>query len=175
MSRDVKVTDENGRSDFAGSHRRTYYEARILVVALGRSAEQLLEEMIEFGLTRISIATQTDAGVACMREVGTEAIATREVSARQAAAAADMVVLLGSTMKQVHLAFSAEIVEEARARGLLLAGVLVGTDSSAPLAQSHMILGGLREQLDNLVLVEDVELAAAFIDALRGGERHGPA
>lgn len=149
---------------------RLSYEARILVVPLGASGDDLVQTMAAGGLTNMRIVADAGQSAASVRDiraaVGTEITET----VADLAASADMMILLGSDLTQLPSAFVATLAKAARANGVLLAGVLVDQQNWES-ARGAYALTVLRRELDMLVSVRDVGLATAFIDVLKGGRR----
>lgn len=85
-------------------------------------------------------------------------------------AQADMLVLVAADLRQVPGQLAATLADAARDHGGLIAALVVGRGAEeAPDAQPGMT--ALREAADMVVTVRGPELAAAFLDVLRGGFR----
>jgi hypothetical protein len=149
---------------------RLSYEARILVVPLGASGDDLVQAMAAGGLTNMRIVADAGQSAASVRDIRAAVGSEITETVGDLAASADMMILLGSDLTQVPSAFVATLANAARASGVLLAGVLVDQQNWES-ARGAYALTVLRRELDMLVSVRDVGLATAFIDVLKGGRR----
>lgn len=148
--------------------RRLSYEARILLVPLGESGHELVDQMAQAGLTGVQVAAECSHAIASVRDIGATESTAREID--QVVAASDMVILIGSVLPQVPIGFASTMAEAARESGNLLAGVLVDQqDWECPEGAEAMAV--LRMELDMLVSLTQVSLATAFVDVLKGGYR----
>jgi hypothetical protein len=150
--------------------KRLSYEARILVVPLGGSGHSLVEAMAAGSLTNIRIVTDAGQSAASVRDIHAGAGTEITETVADLAASADMMILLGSDLPQVPAGFVATLARAARAHGVLLAGVLVDQQNWEA-TEGAEAMAVLRRELDMLVSVREVGLAAAFIDVLKGGRR----
>ena len=150
--------------------KRLSYEARILVVPLGASGHSLVEAMAAGSLTNIRVVTDAGQSAASVRDIHDAAGTEITETVADLAASADMMILLGSDLPQVPVGFVATVARAARANGVLLAGVLVDQQNWEA-AEGADAMAVLRRELDMLVSVREVGLAAAFIDVLKGGHR----
>lgn len=150
--------------------KRLSYEARILVVPLGASGNSLVEAMAAGSLTNIRVVTDAGQSAASVRDIHDAAGTEFTETVADLAASADMMILLGSNLLQVPGDFVATLAGAARANGVLLAGVLVDQQNWES-EQGSAAMAVLRRELDMLVSVREVGLAAAFIDVLKGGRR----
>ncbi|MCW2881391.1 MAG: hypothetical protein JWQ95_5491, partial [Sphaerisporangium sp.] len=83
---------------------------------------------------------------------------------------ADMVVLLATDLAEVPGPLCLDLAEAARAGGSLIAALVVGSRNwDTPLGNTAMAT--LRQAVDMLVVLRGTELAAHFLDVLRGGPR----
>lgn len=154
---------------------RRSYEARVLLVPLGASAERLVAEMASEGLD----------GIECLF-VGEDFNRVRPLAARgwwndggeadpaHVVAAADMAVLLARDLTEASPVVCHQISAAAEAHGVLIAALLVGSDHGAESADSFAgdnAMVALRESTDMLVTVRSLRLATPFLDVLRGGAR----
>ncbi|MEW1821478.1 hypothetical protein AB0323_11905 [Arthrobacter sp. NPDC080031] len=149
---------------------RLSYEARILVVPLGASGDDLVQTMAAGGPTNVRIVADAGQSAASVRDIRAAVGSEVTETVADLAASADMMILLGSDLTQLPSAFVATLAKAARANGVLLAGVLVDQQNWES-ARGAYALTVLRRELDMLVSVRDVGLATAFIDVLKGGRR----
>jgi hypothetical protein len=84
---------------------------------------------------------------------------------------ADMVVLLAHDLGVVDDSAVIEICDAARARGRLIAAVIVDAELSWRGEAARRSAVVIREAVDSVVVLRDIKLAGAFIDVLRGGDR----
>jgi hypothetical protein len=152
--------------------KRLSYEARILVVPLGASGDALVQSMAADNLTNIRIAYDAAHSAASVRDIHADPGTEITETVADLAASADMMILLGSDLLQVPGRFVAAMAGAARANGVLLAGVMVDQQNWES-DRGADAMAVLRRELDMLVSVREVGLAAAFIDVLKGGRRNG--
>ena len=89
---------------------------------------------------------------------------------QQLAAQADMAVFVVQDLTEVPGGLAAEVSAAVRDQGGLVAAVVVGSEHwDTPRGQAAM--ADLREAVDMLVAVRETQLAASFVDVLRGGTR----
>ncbi|TWE22326.1 hypothetical protein [Prauserella muralis] len=153
---------------------RHYYEARVLLVPQGGSAIDVAATMRDLGLDGVLTATEAAGGGFGLRPLGRHgwAASSRVDSATDAVAGADIVILLATDLAEVHGDVCAEIAETARRDGGLVAALVVGSiGQDTPGGDGAM--AALRAAVDMLVVVRGPELAASFVDVLRGGRRDG--
>lgn len=148
--------------------RRLSYVARILLVPLGESGHDLVDQMAQAGLTEVEVVTEHSPTEAAVRDINANAPVPRRID--QLVTESDMVILIGSVLPQVPVGFATTMAEAARQSGNLLAGVLVDqSDWDSPQGAEAMAV--LRMELDMLVSITQVSLATAFVDVLKGGYR----
>ncbi|MBX4171456.1 hypothetical protein SAMN04490240_0981 [Rhodococcus pyridinivorans] len=148
--------------------RRMSYVARILLVPLGKSGDDLVEQMARAGLTDVDVVTAHSPAEAAVRDINAEATVVRRID--ELVTESDMVILIGSVLPQVPIGFATAMAEAARESGNLLAGVLIDQqDWDSPQGAEAMAV--LRMELDMLVSITQVSLATAFVDVLKGGYR----
>jgi hypothetical protein len=153
---------------------RRFYEARVLIVPHGPSALAAEAEMRELGLNGV-MTVHPPAGDS--PDLSVQPIATggwtRQVpvgSVGEAVAWADIVVLLAADLAEVDATVCRTAAEAARESGALIAALVVRPDSTDT-AAGNTSMAALRAAVDMLVIVRGPELAAAFLDVLRGGQR----
>jgi hypothetical protein len=159
---------------------RRSYEARVLLIPLGPSGLHTAEEMARGGLDGLvmamvdpSVSQPNGQGVVtASRPLG--AHGWREPSPGEPlhhlVFDADIVVLLASDLSDVSAALCEEAAAMATQSGALTAAVVVGSaDWDTPAGSSGMV--ALRQSVDMLVVVKGLQLAAPFLDVLRGGAR----
>lgn len=154
---------------------RNSYEARVLLVPLGRCALELSAEMAVSGLDGVMTMT-VDRGAttssADLRPLGRTgwAAATSGRGVADVVTDADMVVLLAADLAEVPIETCIEISGAAHGGGVLIAALVVGPENSdVPMGKNAM--AALRESVDMLVVLRGLGLATPFIDVLRGGPR----
>ncbi len=103
--------------------RRLSYVARILLVPLGKSGDDLVEQMARAGLTDVDVVTAHSPAEAAVRDINAEATVVRRID--ELVTESDMVILIGSVLPQVPIGFATAMAEAARESGNLLAGVLI--------------------------------------------------
>lgn len=155
---------------------RRSYEARVLLVPLGSSADRLATAMAEQGLDGIETLADRGAGNYAIHPLGAHGW-NPEVdvvdSALDIVAAADMVVLLASDLSEVEPSVCAEVAWAAQDSGVLIAALVVGSEHwDTPSGNTAM--ASLREAVDMLVIVRSLRMATPFLDVLRGGRRSSP-
>lgn len=159
---------------------RRFYEARVLVVALGDGSRRALEALETAGLTGVVALGQSSDGLNgrprshVLEPVGTRGWDNSDgdiVSLDEATARADVVVLLVTSLGP---GFSEESVHRTTASGReagnLVAALVVGVGDPESDGE-RAAMRCLREDVDVLVSVRAAEMAASFLDVLRGGER----
>jgi hypothetical protein len=159
---------------------RRSYEARVLLIPLGPSGLRTAEEMARAGLDGLVVATvdpsvpqQNGQGlIAASRPLG--AHGWREPSPGEPlhhlVLDADIVVLLASDLSDVSAPLCKEAAATATRIGALTAAVVVGSAHwDTPAGRTGMV--ALRRSVDMLVVVKGLQLAAPFLDVLRGGAR----
>jgi hypothetical protein len=159
---------------------RRSYEARVLLVPLGPAAVAAELPMLDAGLGGVmtvrgiqpSTAAQPASprlAVMALGEHGWRAPGA-DLSVELLVEDADMVVLLAADLAEVSPELCAAVAGAARADGALVAGLVVGRAGwGSPRGSTAM--AALREAADMLVMVRGPQLAAAFLDVLRGGAR----
>lgn len=166
---------------------RRSYEAHVLLVPLGAGAVRLQDAFTARGIEGVMTTTTArgsndpaaeegsgGAGGAGLRSVPLGGHGWRPPSDHRDCAAlvrdADMVVLLATDLTEVPTALCTAAADAARAEGALIAALLVGTGTwDTP--RGNTAMAALREAADMLVSVRGPELAAPFLDVLRGGAR----
>lgn len=153
---------------------RRSYEARVLLVPLGRQAGTLAGAMARSGLDGVMVMS-TEPGHAgpsyLTRPLAGNgwptAAASTELSAVQDA---DMTVMVAADLAEVDQQLAQVVAQTAGLNGTLVAALVVGRETPAsPEAESAMVT--LREAVDMVVIVRSLRLATPFIDVLRGGAR----
>ncbi|WP_051821121.1 MULTISPECIES: hypothetical protein [unclassified Streptomyces] len=159
---------------------RRSYEANVLVVPLGADAVRTQEAfagrgldgvMTVHGVTEPAPAGHAAARLACapLHRDGWRPPATG-LGVDALVDGADMVVLLAADLAEVSPALCHAVADAARARGALIAALIVGSENwDTP--RGNTAMAALREATDMLVVVRGVALAASFLDVLRGGAR----
>ncbi|TQN43810.1 hypothetical protein FHU33_3277 [Blastococcus colisei] len=159
---------------------RRSYEARVLLIPLGPSGLRTADEMARAGLDGLVVATvdpsvpqQDGQGlIAVSRPLG--AHGWREPSPGEplhhVVRDADIVILLASDLSDVSAALCEEAAAAASRSGALTAAVVVGSGHWDTHAGSTGMVA-LRRSVDMLVVVKGLQLAAPFLDVLRGGAR----
>ena len=148
---------------------RAYYKARVLLVPLGKSGDELVASMSDAGLREVMIATPAEySDGVLVREIDAPepSFSTETVSDR--IANTDMMVFFGSRLDEVPDDFVELMTEAGRSQGTLLAGVLVDVDGWGSEVGSES-MKVLRRELDMLVTVGTLDLAQAFIEVIKGG------
>jgi hypothetical protein len=153
---------------------RRFYEARVLIVPHGPSALAAESEMRELGLDGVMTVGPPagDSPDLRVRPIATRGW-TRQVAVGtvgEAVTGADIVVLLAADLAEVDATVCHIAAAAARESGALIAALVVrpdGTDTAA----GNTAMAALRAAVDMLVIVRGPELAAAFLDVLRGGQR----
>lgn len=157
---------------------RTFYEARVLLVPTGPTGGSIIDDMGAGGLRGVGRLDETSAapdtittsGRHRLTSLGTGWAADRKVlSLDEMMEEADVVLFVGTDLRDTGLRHLAEVAEAARDAGTLLAGVTVGPRGDDD--RSRRALAELREHVDMLVNVSTVFFASAFIDVVRGGQR----
>lgn len=159
---------------------RRSYEAHLLLLPLGADAVRAQEAMVTRGLDGvmtvcgITSSTGSDSQLPRLDSVPLAAHgwrpATSNLSVAELMADADMAVLLATDLAEVPPGFCLMAADAARANGSLIAALVVGSRNwDTP--QGNAAMAALREAVDMLVVVRGVDLAAPFLDVLRGGPR----
>ncbi|HWJ65291.1 MAG TPA: hypothetical protein VNT31_01310 [Nocardioides sp.] len=150
---------------------RRSYEAKVLVVPLGNSADALTRSLTDHGLNGVQMLTQpaqTGAGTEVLGEsawpvpagAGTTGLASE----------ADMIVFVGGDLAEVPVDLVHEVCTAAKEAGRTSAAVLLNA-SHWEQADGSAAMKVLRQDVDMVVSVQDAKYAAALIDVLRGGAR----
>jgi hypothetical protein len=159
---------------------RRSYEARVLLVPLGPAAVAAEVPMLDAGLGGVMTvrgiqpstgAHPTPPRLAAMA-LGEQGWRTpgADLSVELLVEGADMVVLLAADLAEVSPELCAAVAGAARADGALVAALVIGRASwDSP--RGNTAMAALREAADMVVMVRGPQLAAAFLDVLRGGAR----
>jgi hypothetical protein len=159
---------------------RRSYEARVLVVPLGHDAGRAQATMVRQGLhglmtvRGVTASTGADGDVSRLGSVPLGEHGWRpaadELSVTDLVDTADVMVLLATDLAEVPARLCLDLAAAARANGSLIAGLVVGSQTwDAPEGNTAMAV--LRQAVDMLVVVRGTDLAAHFLDVLRGGPR----
>lgn len=158
------------------SGSRRYYEARVVVVPFGSSAQRVVEEMQISGLSGVACLQRSVTGNGQADSYRLDSLGpgwavdrAGPVSLSKALHDADAVVFLAAALAEVDVDLSAPVELTARAAGALVAAVTIGTPGADE--ASRQGLADLRERVDMLLNVRQVGLAASFLDVVRGGRR----
>lgn len=159
---------------------RRSYEAHVLLVPLGADAAQAQDAFVARGLegvmtvggvTRSTAADGADVRLASVPLAGRGwRPAADGLSITSLVDDTDMVVLLATDLAEVPTALCATVSDAARAGGALIAALVVGSQNWDT-TQGSSAMAALRAAADMLVAVRRAELAASFLDVLRGGAR----
>lgn len=159
---------------------RRSYEAHVLLVPLSADAIRTERAMAARGLDGVMTVrgvpapTSPDRGqhlfdTVALGHQGWRA-AAGGITVHELVNNADMVVLLASDLAEVPPWLCLTVAEAARDNGSLIAALVVGSRNwDTP--RGNAAMAALREAVDMLVVVRGVDLAAPFIDVLRGGAR----
>ncbi len=124
--------------------------------------------MASAGLTDVRVVAAAGEGSVRVRGIDAHGSTTQTID--DLVVDSDMIILVGSDLPEVPLAFVSVIADAARKSGNLLAGVLVDQKGwESP--QGAKALALLRTELDMLVSVNQVAPATGFVDVLKGGRR----
>jgi hypothetical protein len=178
-SNSARPNDAPPSSTRLNSARRSY-EARVLLVPLGADAVRAQVAMLERGLDGlmtvrgVTASTGADGDVPRLGSVPLGRHGWRpaadDLGVADLVDTADMVVLLATDLAEVPGPLCLDLAEAARAGGSLIAALVVGSRNwDTPLGNTAMAT--LRQAVDMLVVLRGTELAAHFLDVLRGGPR----
>jgi hypothetical protein len=159
---------------------RRSYEAHVLLVPLGADAAGAQEAMVARGLDGmmavrgVTPSTGLDSKAPRLDSIPLGVHGWRpaagDLTVAEVVDDTDMVVLLATDLAEVPPAFCLMAAEAARANGSLIAALVVGSGNwDTP--QGNTAMAALREAVDMLVVVRGLDLAAPFLDVLRGGRR----
>lgn len=150
---------------------RRSYEAKVLVVPLGDSADALAHGLVEYGLDGVRLLTRPAATGAATEVLGSTAWPVPTgAGTTEVAGAADIVVFLGGDLTEVPIDLVHEVCTAALEAGRTSAAVLVNA-SRWEHADGSTAMRTLRRDVDMVVSVQEVKFAAALVDVLRGGAR----
>lgn len=150
---------------------RRSYEAKVLVVPLGSSADGLTRSLVDFGLNGVQMLTRPAPTAAGTEVLGSTGWPVPEGAGTTALAGeADMVVFVGGDLAEVPVDLVHEVCSAAQAAGRTTAAVLLNA-SHWDQADGSAAMKKLRQDVDMVVSVQEPKFAAALIDVLRGGAR----
>jgi hypothetical protein len=153
---------------------RRFYEARVLIVPHGPSALAAEAAMRTLGLDGVMTVHPPAAGLPGLRlrplaDGGwTGSAAVDRVG--DAVTGADIVVQLAADLAEVNATLCHDAAGAARESGALISALVIG-QGAAGTAAGNTAMAALRAAVDMLVIVRRPELAASFLDVLRGGRR----
>ena len=137
-------------ASFPASKRQTY-QARLLVVEL---------DAVDRAWLAIDVPGITLVGPL----VSSGQLATAVIEA-------DMVVLLAEDLAAVSEALVIAASRTAAEHGRATAAVITALDLAWTGEAARRTMATIRDEVDTVLILEDVRLAAAFVDVLRGGRR----
>lgn len=150
---------------------RRSYEAKVLVVPLGSSADGLTRGLVGYGLDGMQMLTRPAATGAGTEVLGATAWPVPPGAGTAGLASeADMVVFVGGDLAEVPVDLVHEVCTAAQGAGRTTAAVLVNA-SRWEQAEGSTAMRRLRQDVDMVVSVQDARFAAALLDVLRGGAR----
>ncbi|UTM45737.1 hypothetical protein [Glutamicibacter mysorens] len=150
---------------------RAYYKARVLLVPLGASGQELVESMAQEGLREVSVAMPAGQKEgALVHDIEREDHAT--VTLSDLTGATDMMVFIGSKLDDVADSFVQSMSAAGREQGTLIAGLFVdiGGWNTEPGSTSMKVI---RHEMDMMITVRKADLALAFIEVIKGGSEKG--
>jgi hypothetical protein len=134
--------------------QRKPYEARVLLVPLGASGARTVEQFGADGLDGVAVLDPARANdrVEAVRD-------------------ADMVVLVIGDLADVDADVPGVMGSIVREQGKVLAALVIDGDGNWNTPRGRHAALEVREAADMVVVSRDLDLASAFVDVLRGGDR----